>query len=89
MDNQLRDNDITDYTEAEFLVLVKKICDADYETESKHTDVVLLFKKLTEHPDGSDLIYYPKPGQDDSPEGIVKAVKDWRAKNGKPGFKDS
>ena len=48
-----------------------------------------MFKKLTEHPDGSDLIYYPKPGQDDSPEGIVKEVKDWRAKNGKPGFKDS
>ncbi|EMI5801213.1 bacteriocin immunity protein [Klebsiella aerogenes] len=85
----MRDKDITDYTEAEFLVLVKKICDADYETESKHTDAVLLFKKLTEHPDGSDLIYYPKLGQDDSPEGIVKAVKDWRAKNGKPGFKDS
>ncbi|HCP3240855.1 bacteriocin immunity protein, partial [Escherichia coli] len=23
----------------------------------------------------------------DSPEGIVKEVKEWRAKNGKPGFK--
>ncbi|WP_369071618.1 bacteriocin immunity protein [Klebsiella quasipneumoniae] len=80
---------IAEYTEAEFLAFVKKIRDADYDTESKHTDAVLLFKKLTEHPDGSDLIYYPKPGQDDSPEGIVKEVKDWRAKNGKPGFKDS
>ncbi|HBV2421528.1 TPA: bacteriocin immunity protein [Klebsiella pneumoniae] len=48
-----------------------------------------MFKKLTEHPDGSDLICYPKPGQDDSPEGIVKEVKYWRAKNGKPGFNDS
>ena len=78
---------ITEYTEAEFLVLVKKICDADYDTENKHTEAVLLFKKLTEHPDGSDLIYYPKPGHDDSPEGIVKTVKEWRAANGKPGFK--
>jgi hypothetical protein len=48
---------------------------------------VLLFKKLTEHPDGSDLIYYPKPGQDDSPAGIVKTVKEWRKANGKSGFK--
>lgn len=78
---------ITEYTEAEFLALVTKICDADFDTEQKHTEAVLLFKKITEHPDGSDLIFYPKPGLDDSPEGIVKTVKEWRAANGKPGFK--
>ncbi|RLM08705.1 colicin immunity protein [Gibbsiella quercinecans] len=79
---------ITDYTEAEFLDFVRKICQvSDYKTEIEHTNAVLKFEALCEHPDGSDLIYYPKEGQDDSPEGIVKEVKEWRAKNGKPGFK--
>lgn len=87
MVNDMDKKNITEYTEAEFLAFVKKICDADYDTENKHTEAVLLFKKLTEHPDGSDLIYYPKPGHDDCPEGIVKTVKEWRAANGKPGFK--
>ena len=83
------EKDITEYTEAEFLSLVTKICNADYETEKEHTKAVRLFKKLTEHPDGTDLIYYPKQGQDDSPTGIVKVVKAWRAANGKPGFKSA
>ncbi|MVX97753.1 bacteriocin immunity protein [Enterobacteriaceae bacterium 8376wB9] len=79
---------ISDYTEAEFLAFVRKICQvSDYKTEGEHTNAVLKFEKLSEHPDGSDLIYYPKDGQDDSPEGIVKEVKEWRARNGKPGFK--
>ncbi|MBF7958754.1 bacteriocin immunity protein [Rahnella victoriana] len=41
----------------------------------------------TEHPYRNGLIYHPKDGQDDSPEGIVKEVKEWRAAIGKPGFK--
>ncbi|EGO7253151.1 bacteriocin immunity protein [Salmonella enterica] len=81
-------NTISDYTEAEFLAFVRKIClVSDYKTEGEHINAVLKFETLSEHPDGSDLIYYPKDGQDDSPEGIVKEVKEWRAKNGKPGFK--
>lgn len=80
---------INEYTEAEFLSLVTKICNADYGTEKEHTEAVRLFKKLTEHPDGTDLIYYSKQDQDDSPAGIVKEVKRWRAANGKPGFKSA
>lgn len=49
--------------------------------------MVLEFEALTEHPEGSDLIYYPRDDRDDSPEGIVKEVKEWRAANNKPGFK--
>jgi len=45
------------------------------------------FELITEHPEKSDVIYCPKEGQEDSPEGILKEVKEWRAKNGKPGFK--
>ncbi|HCC6540625.1 TPA: bacteriocin immunity protein [Klebsiella pneumoniae] len=31
----------------------------------------------------------PKVGEDSSAKGIVKTVKEWRAANGKPGFKKS
>ncbi|WP_016676051.1 bacteriocin immunity protein, partial [Yersinia pestis] len=54
---------------------------------SLHSSWVRHFTKITEHPSGSDLIYYPEDGADDSPEGILELVKKWRAENGKPGFK--
>ncbi|EIR2108158.1 colicin immunity protein [Salmonella enterica subsp. enterica serovar Sarajane] len=80
---------ISDYTEAEFLEFVRRIClVSDYKTENEHTKAVLKFETLSGHPNGSDLIYYPKEGQDDSPEGIVAEVKKWRAENGLPGFKE-
>lgn len=79
---------ISDYTEAEFLDFVRKIYNVDgYESEREHTEAVIQFETLSEHPDGSDVIFYPKDGQDDSPEGIVKEVKEWRTRNNKPGFK--
>lgn len=78
---------ISDYTEAEFLEFVKKICRAEGATEEDDNKLVREFERLTEHPDGSDLIYYPRDDREDSPEGIVKEIKEWRAANGKPGFK--
>ncbi len=36
--------------------------------------------KITEHPSGSDLIYYPEDGADDSPEGILELVKNGELK---------
>ncbi|MEQ4923273.1 bacteriocin immunity protein [Proteus hauseri] len=78
---------ISDYTEAEFLAFVKQIFNVENTTEQEDVENILLFKKLTEHPDGSDLIYYPNDNREDSPEGVVKEVKEWRVKNGKPGFK--
>lgn len=82
---------ISDYTEADFLEWVRSICNCDkhlYPSEENHICAVLEFKRLTEHPSGSDLIYYPDERRDDSPEGIVREVKQWRAANGKPGFKE-
>jgi hypothetical protein len=78
---------ISDYTEKEFLNFVISICDAGARTEEEDIKMVLEFEALTEHPEGSDLIYYPRDDRDDSPEGIVKEVKEWRAANNKPGFK--
>lgn len=36
---------------------------------------------------GTDFIFYPLPNADSAPQGIVNTVKQWRAENGKPGFK--
>jgi hypothetical protein len=83
----MKERTLNDMTEAEFLTLVKRICRADYATQHQHGKAILEFERLSEHPDGSDLMYYPKPSADDSPEGIVETIKIWRNANGKPGFK--
>ncbi|MCA6223100.1 bacteriocin immunity protein [Photorhabdus antumapuensis] len=79
-------NKLEDYTEAEFLSLLNKIWAVDV-SEEEHDNLIDHFEKLSEHPNGNGLIFYPSSGQDDSPEGIVKQIKEWRAKNGKPDFK--
>ena len=82
-------NSITEYFESEFLQLVKKICAVvDYPTDQEHIDAVIYFEKITEHPDGSDLLCYPKKEGDDTPENIVKIVKEWRFSQNLPCFKD-
>ncbi|EMH4164251.1 bacteriocin immunity protein [Pluralibacter gergoviae] len=78
---------ISDYTEREFLDLVYKICKAAGPTEKDDNRRVREFTRLSEHPSGSDLIFHPESGKDDSPEGIVQEVKEWRRARGKPGFK--
>ena len=77
---------ISDYSEAEFLAFVRTICKAEGPAD-KDDQLVAEFRRLTEHPDGSDLIYYPRDDREDSPEGIVQEVKEWRTAHGKPGFK--
>jgi hypothetical protein len=79
--------DISNYTEAEFLEFLTKICKAEYPTEKDQIDAVLLFEELTEHPDGSDLIYYADSDEDATPEAIINKIKIWRTANGKSGFK--
>lgn len=83
----MKKKNISDYTEKEFLGLVRKLFNVENTSEQEDVRNILEFKRLSEHPDGSDLIYYPKENREDSPEGVVKEVKEWRKKNGKPGFK--
>ncbi|QHM73245.1 bacteriocin immunity protein [Mixta intestinalis] len=85
----MKKKSITDYTEQEFLEFVWKIWDSEQLTEQEENKLVDEFRRLTEHPDGSNLIFYPRDDREDSPEGIVQELKEWRAKNGKPGFKNS
>lgn len=85
----MSDNSISDYTENEFLEFVRKIYQAESASEEEEDKRIDEFERLTEHPDGSDLIFYPRDDREDSPEGIVQEVKQWRAANGKSGFKSS
>lgn len=77
----------SDYTEKEFIELHQRIIgnDASEEEENK---LVHHFNTICEHPAGSDLIFYPEDGADDSPEGITRMLKEWRAAQGLPGFKE-
>ncbi|MGE8167580.1 bacteriocin immunity protein [Pseudomonas putida] len=84
---------IADYTEEEFVKFIEAIGNADpalYPTDRAHTNGILEFERLAEHPLGSDLLFYPsRHGIEDSPEAMVKVVKQWRADNGLPGFKNA
>jgi len=79
---------LSDYTEAEFLRFMQEIRTANKNASDDVLDPLLdHFCNITEHPDGTDLIYYPDEGVDNSNEGITETVKKWRAANGLPGFK--
>nr|WP_318381218.1 bacteriocin immunity protein [uncultured Enterobacter sp.] len=77
----------SDFTEAEFVAWVFKIKKADFKTEAEHDEAIYQFGELTEHPERWDLIFHPAPDADNSAQGIVNTVKEWRAANGKSGFK--
>lgn len=89
MTDNLLKGSISEYTEAEFVALLEELAKEDREAENDdRADLLLLhFEKISEHPAGSDLIYYPEPGADNSPRGVTQIVKDWRAMQGLPGFK--
>ncbi|MEY7698701.1 bacteriocin immunity protein [Klebsiella quasipneumoniae] len=53
MDNK---KSISDYTESEFLAFVEKIFKPDNTTEDEDVQNVLEFERITEHPNGSDLL---------------------------------
>lgn len=72
-----------DYTEEEFLSFLKDLCSGPGALNGKEFEQLTIervkhFEKNTQHPAKSDLIFYPENDQDDSPEGILKIVKDWR-----------
>jgi len=87
-DPLLKDN-FSDYTEEEFTQLLEALAfeDRNGTTDEQADRLLLHFEKISQHPSGSDLIYYPEPGADNTPTGVVRIVKQWRAMNGLPGFK--
>ncbi|CNL05395.1 bacteriocin immunity protein [Yersinia vastinensis] len=79
---------IPDYTESEFLAFVRTFFNVESSSEEEDIKNLLEFKRLCEHPSGSDLLYYPDDNREDSPEGVVDEIKKWLAENCKPGFKE-
>ncbi|WP_016702869.1 bacteriocin immunity protein [Pseudomonas chlororaphis] len=80
---------IPDYTEAEFIRFMQEVFTANGNSTPDEVldDLLDEFRRLTEHPDGSDLIYWPEDEAQCTPEGITNTVKEWRKANGLPGFK--
>ncbi|MGA8134892.1 MAG: bacteriocin immunity protein [Pseudomonas gingeri] len=77
---------LSEYSEHEFLELIKEICGA-VGTEEYQDELLEHFIEATGNSAASDWIYYPEDGEDDSPKGILESVKAWRAAQGLPGFK--
>ncbi|WEL54738.1 bacteriocin immunity protein [Pseudomonas kermanshahensis] len=81
-------NSISEFTELEFLEFITSITNPPNNISEQALDShIMRFKSLSEHPNGSDLIYWPEADGLDTPEEIVRIIKEWRAANGKPGFK--
>lgn len=80
---------LEDFTEYEFIEFLNEISRQDESDTDERADQLLEhFIVITGHPVGSDLIYWPEPGADNSAEGITRTIKEWRAANGLPGFKE-
>lgn len=78
---------LEEYTESEYLNLINCLFDGGYSSEEEHDAIVENIVNTSEHPNRTGVLYYPEEGVDDSPAGVLKAIKDWRSANGKPGFK--
>lgn len=76
-----------EYTEAEYISLINRLAEGDYSSEKEHDAIVNEIILSSEHPNGTDVLYYPEDGTDDSPAGVLETIKSWRTVNGKPGFK--
>ncbi len=83
---------LEDYTEVEFFASISEFFSSksnltDEEYGDYKEELLEHFITIVEHPHGSDLIYYPADGVEDSPEGVMQSVKKWLAQDNKPGFK--
>lgn len=86
---ELSKSHLCEYTESEFLEFINQILLVNKGgTDAALGELLERFRQLAGHPDGTDLIFYPEPGADSSPEGVAQAVKAWRAAQGLPGFKE-
>lgn len=79
-------NTISSYTEVEFINLIHEIIEAKG-TDDYQDELLEHFCQISQHPDGSDLIYYPEKDADGTPERIIEIVKNWRKSQGLSLFK--
>ncbi|MDQ0122377.1 hypothetical protein J2W17_001322 [Pseudomonas lini] len=76
-----------DYTEHEYLTLVSSLFNGTYSSEEELDNIFENIISTSEHPHASDVLCHPEKGIEDSPHSVVNVFKQWRAANGKPGFK--
>lgn len=77
---------LIEYSEHEFLEIIKEFWDGDM-TEAEENEFVQRFSEIIEHPEKSNLLFYPPGSRDDSPEGVVDELKRWYREQGIAGFK--
>lgn len=77
---------INDYSEQEFLKVLKEFWEGDI-SEEEEDEFVQSFNEIIEHPEKSDLIFYPPDNRDDSPEGVINELKRWYREQGKACFR--
>ncbi|MDI3397260.1 bacteriocin immunity protein [Pseudomonas sp. V88_4] len=81
-------NNISEYTEREFVSFLEEIFKEDQAPSDTRADLLVRhFNKIVGHPEKMNLIYRPLPEADDSAEGITRTIKEWRISQGLPGFK--
>lgn len=54
---------ISEYTEGEFLALINSLLDRSLKSEEERDAVVHAIVDAAEHPDGTDIIFYPQKGR--------------------------
>jgi len=79
---------IEDLTREEFLSFVRGIFDVS-KNRDIHDELIDQFEDISQHPSGSDLLFYPENPEDSTPERVVEIVDQCRARSGLPGFKSA
>ncbi|RMO91344.1 Colicin/pyocin immunity protein [Pseudomonas syringae pv. philadelphi] len=83
---------LSDYTEAEFMEILNELFNGVSATKEDPEEYVISLidhiAEVSEHPEKSDLLCYPPDDREDSAAGVMKEIKEWRTKNGKPGFRN-
>lgn len=80
-------NKFEEYTESEYMGLINRLFQGGFPSEEEHDSIVDNIVNTSEHSNGTGVLYYPEEGVEDSPAGVLNAIKTWRIANGKPGFK--
>ncbi|MHC6224124.1 bacteriocin immunity protein [Pseudomonas sp. X10] len=78
---------LADYTCAEFESIVEELLQAAG-TSAWQDRLLEHFIELVEHPNGSDLIYYPESEQQGCAKQVIAHIMAWRKTKGLPLFKD-
>ncbi|MFJ4067393.1 bacteriocin immunity protein [Pseudomonas sp. NPDC089996] len=78
---------LADYTCAEFRTVLEELLQANG-TSAWQDQLLEHFIDMAEHPDGSDLLYYPANELEGCAMAVIARIIDWRKSKGLCLFKD-